>query len=438
MVMTNAITEKSIKLKDIKFDTNIYPRKTHDPSLVQKYFDCLEQIEAKHNYIAVSEDMTLLDGRHRHLAYLKKYENDGQDADLTVFVYPVISDQDKFAKSIELNNAHGCQLSDKDKARCAEDLFLKYHYSLDEIARQISVRKARVTEWTKALREAEEKRQNETIFDMYLACYTEDEIAEKVGISHDSVGRKIEDLRKSFPGTNSVKLSQYDDPDFQVPLYTVWSFGRKTNEVNHFGNSEQRILDNLLYLYTKPYDIILDPFAGGGATVDVCKNRLRRYFVSDRKPITERKDDIRLLDICKELPGLNRRWSEVTLTYLDPPYWKQAEGKYSKDSDDLANMSLEDFTVKLSGVIKAISEKQSKGVIAMLMQPTQWNAPGREIQDHVIDLINAVGNKRLKLEYRISCPYSSEQCTPQQVIWAKENKKLLVISRELIIWRLNG
>ena len=34
----------------------------------------------------------------------------------------------------------------------------------------------------------------------------------------------------------------------------------------------------------KSFDIVLDPFAGGGATIDVCKKRLRRYCVSDRKP----------------------------------------------------------------------------------------------------------------------------------------------------------
>jgi hypothetical protein len=160
-------------------------------------------------------------------------------------------------------------------------------------------------------------------------------------------------LPKSFPGTSWVKLANFEldrndkgeeQPDstgWKRPLYNVWSFAKKSSNVEHFGNSEQRILENLLYLYTEPFDIVLDPFAGGGSTIDVCKRRLRRYWVSDRKPIVEREQEIRQLDIAQNLPPLHNRWSDVTLTYLDPPYWRQAAGKYSDDAEDLGNMPLD-------------------------------------------------------------------------------------------------
>lgn len=241
---------------------------------------------------------------------------------------------------------------------------------------------------------------------------------------------------ESFPKSSKVQAN-FQDTEFETPLYNIWNFAKKTNEVSHFGNSEQRIVENLLYLYTEPFDIVVDPFAGGGSTIEVCKKRLRRYWVSDRKPIVERENEIRKLDIVDELPPLNKRWSEVTLTYLDPPYWKQAEGQYSNDAADLANMPLEDFTRKLASVVTRIASRQSKGVIALLIQPTQWKAEGREVVDHIIDLVKTVnGNKNLRLEYRISCPYTTQQCTPQQVEWAKANRKLLVLTRELIVWRV--
>ena len=44
----------------------------------------------------------------------------------------------------------------------------------------------------------------------------------------------------------------------------------------------------------------------------------------------------------------------------------------------------------------------------------------------MVDIVNRVNPKRLTLETRISCPYSTEQYNPQQAEWAKANKELLV------------
>jgi hypothetical protein len=51
--------------------------------------------------------------------------------------------------------------------------------------------------------------------------------------------------------------------DFDVPIYNVWKQQTKSEGSKHFGNSEAKWLDNLLYLYTKPFDVVVDPFAGG-------------------------------------------------------------------------------------------------------------------------------------------------------------------------------
>jgi len=58
--------------------------------------------------------------------------------------------------------------------------------------------------------------------------------------------------------------AEYALEDDSIPKFTVWSFGSKTNKIGHFGNSEQTIVDWLLYLYTEPFSVVVDPFAGGG------------------------------------------------------------------------------------------------------------------------------------------------------------------------------
>jgi DNA modification methylase len=189
-------------------------------------------------------------------------------------------------------------------------------------------------------------------------------------------------------------------------------------------------------MFTQPFDIVVDPFGGGGSTIEVCKKRLRRYWVSDRLPIIER-NDIRQYDILDGSPPLHKRWSDVALLYLDPPYWKQAEGKYSKDEQDLANMSLETFYDSLAAFVKDCAGKMKAGShVALLIQPTQWKNGDKRVTDHVIDLIVKLSGGNLNYKMRIACPYESQQCTAQQVEWAKQNRQVLMINRELIIWEV--
>jgi hypothetical protein len=220
--------------------------------------------------------------------------------------------------------------------------------------------------------------------------------------------------------------------DFTPSIYNIWKQQEKTNGSSHFGNSEVRWVDNLLYLYTKPFDVVLDPFAGGGSTIDICKRRFRRYMVSDRKPIVEREKEIRKHDL-KDGVLKPPQWKDVKLVYLDPPYWIQAEGQYSNDADDLGNQSLEDFTKNLARIINEYAKKISDAYIALIIQPTQWKAPERQFTDHVGDMLRLV---KLPVDMRYSVPYESQQCTAQMVDWAKENKRCLVLSREIVVWRV--
>ena len=250
--------------------------------------------------------------------------------------------------------------------------------------------------------------------------------------SHARVGVCLTNLTESFQEKLSVRFT-FSESDFTPPIYNVWKKQTKSNQVSHFGNTESQWLDNLLYLYTDPFDVVVDPFAGGGSTIDVCKARGRRYFVSDRKPIIEREHEIRAQDIVESGLPKPPMWKDVKLVYLDPPYWKQAENQYSKDPTDLANMDLETFNKTLSSLICQFSKKLYPGShVALIIQPTQWKSPGRHFTDHVGDMLRGVN---LPVEMRYSVPYESQQCTAQMVNWAKENKHCLVLTREIVVWR---
>lgn len=421
----------TVQVVDVQVREDLYPRLQRNPALVQRYAQNLDELPP----IEVNQHNILIDGWHR----LTAHRSAGVET-IRVTVTETASELELFALAIRRNAAHGWQLEERDKKSAAIRLYAAgTGMNHAEIAAALSVSRRSVqsylTDVDRQLREERKQR----IFDLWLACHTTEEICERVQVGNATVSRETEVCSdvEALPIRNKV-LATFSDSDWTPPLYNVWSYGKSSNSVEHFGKSEQRILENLLYLYTEPFDIVVDPFAGGGSTIDVCKRRSRRYWASDRKPIVERESEIRRLDVAAELPPLNKRWSDVRLTYLDPPYWRQAAGRYSDDAADLANMELGQFTETLAGIVKGIGRKQSAGVIALLIQPTQWHAPEHRYTDHVTDLIKAVGNDRVRVEYRISCPYPTEQYQPQLVTWAKENKQLLVLTRELIVWRVNG
>ncbi len=428
-----AQTLTTLKLSDIVFDEGLYPRVNgHDPETVQTYARDMEQIEAWGKFISVNADNILLDGRHRMLAY-KKLADGKEDTEIQVFRYAVQSPLESFRLACFLQDK-GKSLSNDDRVAGAKRLYALGDQSQKEIAKSLGVSQSTVANWLSRTLKEEKERKRDKAFSLWLACNTQEEIAEAVDLSQSAINEWTKDF---------IKISEDDKvinpPDFDPPIYNVWKQQTKTAGVSHFGNSEVRWLDNLLYLYTQPADIIVDPFAGSGSTIDLCKKRQRRYWVSDRKPIVEREHEIRKHDLVSDagvqMPPVPR-WKDVKLVYLDPPYWIQAQGQYSQDPSDLANMPLDQFNETLAGIIHAFAKKLKNGephYIALIIQPTQWKVPDRQFVDHVGDMLRMV---KLPVDMRFSVPYESQQCNAQMVEWAKASRKCLVLTRELVVWRV--
>jgi DNA modification methylase len=428
---------KTIPVSDVVFRQDLYPRIETSAVTVQKYAEDLSVLPP----IEVNQHKELIDGWHRWTAHKKA----GVES-IPCVVTTTESESEFLELAIERNAKHGLQLSQTDKEKYAGRLysaFLASRPSIEEreaykgrLAKLFSVSTKSISRWTSRDEKEYQRELEKTAFEMWMLCSTQEEIVRRVGWSE---GKVVDFLRKrqlsisEQTATPEYTRAHHADEGFQVPIYNVWKQQEKTTGSDHFGNSDVRWVDNLLYLYTQPFDIVVDPFAGGGSTIDICKKRFRRYWVSDRKPVPEREHQIRNHDLTSGIPMLPR-WQDVKLVYLDPPYWKQAEGKYSNDSADLANMPLEKFTETLAGIINSFAKKLKPGaMIALLLQPTQWKAPERQYTDHVADMIRAI---KLPINMRVQCPYESQQCTAQMVEWAKQNRKLLVISRELVIWRV--
>lgn len=416
-----------IAVSDVVWREDLYPRSAPIPSRIQQYATCIELLPP----IEINQDNELIDGYHRWTAHKK------MELEVIRAVVTLTTSDAELDRLMARRNADGrVQLTQAEKKSKA----LKWYQGLEDdkqaIADDLKVSLRTVKRWLSRRDKDLKDERNRKIAEMWLACYTEEEIAKEVHLSQPAIHAAAEELSEDDTWQKLIIFSDYRDPKWKPPLYDVWKAQKKSNETSWPGNSEAQWFDNLLYMYTEPFDIVVDPFGGGGSSIDICKQRLRRYWVSDRKPAEERRD-IRQWDVLDGTPPLHKRWGDVKLLYLDPPYWKQAEGKYSQDDQDLANMDLERFYSVLTDFVRECVTKMHSGAhIALLIQPTQWKAPGRQVIDHIVDLIAHLQDAPMRYVRRIVCPYGSQQCTPQQVEWAKENRNVLVISRELIVWQV--
>lgn len=440
-----------VKVSEIVFRDDLYPRIQTSAVTVQKYAEDLDVLPP----IEVNQHNELIDGWHRWTAH-KKAEADT----IPVVVTVTESDSELLELAIERNAAHGLQLSQEDKRDMARRIYgmtplAEQGEKKKKLAKILSVSERAVQLWLSRIDKDNREKREAAIARLWFSCLPQDEIAQAVGMSRQGVAKitqQVESFRFVAESGECYEIENEEDrleelrrrheaaanhaTDFEPPLYNVWKQQERTPGSAHFGNSEVRWVDNLLYLYTKPFDVVVDPFAGGGSTIDVCRKRFRRYFVSDRKPVVEREKEIRQHDIADGLPPLHKGlWKDVGLIYLDPPYWKQAEGEYSDAPTDLGNMLLDDFTVTLAEFIHRFAEKLNGAHIALMLQPTQWRAPERRFTDHVADILRAVN---LPVKMRVSVPYESQQCTAQMVDWAKANREILVLTREIIVWEASG
>jgi len=73
------------------------------------------------------------------------------------------------------------------------------------------------------------------LYDIWLACYTDDEIAELLSEPRKTINDKTKDMAnlENFPISPKL-LSQYQDVDWQPQLYDIWNFAKNTNNTKHW------------------------------------------------------------------------------------------------------------------------------------------------------------------------------------------------------------
>ena len=193
------------------------------------------------------------------------------------------------------------------------------------------------------------------------------------------------DFTRNEQGSNSRKLicEQIEviknsiaeiDIEEEIPLVeatTFWDFPKQSYGLTPKGNNKYAgvtpalIIYNMLWRYTDPGDLVVDPMCGSGTTIDVCKAENRRAIGYDIH--ATRKDIIK--NDARKIPLED---NSVDMVFIDSPYGDNI--KYNEEPKNIGNISSEseEFYDELEKVMEESHRILKEGKVLGWLIGDQW------------------------------------------------------------------
>jgi len=152
---------------------------------------------------------------------------------------------------------------------------------------------------------------------------------------------------------------------------TLWDYPRQSYGKNKKGDNKYPgvtpafIIWNLIQRYTQPGDLVVDPMAGSGTTLDVCKEEGRRCICYDIAP--PRPDIIQ--NDSRKIPLDD---NSVDMIFVDSPYSNNI--RYNDHPDCIGKISCEDdrFYNELEKVMSECHRILKPGKVLGWLIGDQW------------------------------------------------------------------
>lgn len=217
---------------------------------------------------------------------------------------------------------------------------------------------------------------------------------------------------------------------FKPTPYDVWSFRHDpAYGVPHPGSIPPAIIAHTLHYFTAPGDLVVDPMAGGGTTLDVCAAMGRRCLAYDLAPV---RPDVRPHDVRDGLPP---ETAGCQLIFADPPYHTMLARRYPEPG--LAESHFLNWIAFLQEFSRiAFLQLRPGGHIALLLaNQTERDLPrAHGYIDHAFLGYQALLTAGFVPVRRISCPMAGGHL-PQQVRRARDEGRMLGLVRDLLVMR---
>jgi DNA modification methylase len=188
---------------------------------------------------------------------------------------------------------------------------------------------------------------------------------QKLKESKDAINKEMAGIKNSKAET---------DIEEEIPLIeatTFWDFPRQSYGLTPKGNNKYAgvtpalIIYNMIWRYTDPGDLVVDPMCGSGTTIDVCKEEKRGVIGYD---IHSTRPDI-IKNDARQIPLED---NSVDMVFIDSPYGDNI--RYNTEPKNIGNISSEseEFYDELEKVMKESHRILKDGKVLGWLIGDQW------------------------------------------------------------------
>lgn len=443
----------NLALAAVEWDPKIYPRARWSTATVERYAEAIGAGDQFPPLVLERGTNRLLDGKHRLEAYKR-----AEVAEVAVEWHVVPEGMSPKRYAATLSARHGDRMSNADlKALAIEEAEADPKgFDLKAFVKDMGIGQATVYDWVGHILSREREERQAKALRLSMLGWTQQEIAELLDVARTTITADVRnsesvkaDIRRLASErverheiarrfnlapalVEAVTLGGLDDETrmkklgIKIQPYDVWQFAGCHDLMgdSHPGRIPGELATHVLYFYTKPGDLVVDPMAGSGTMLDACLlmgRKARGYDIDLR----HERIDVEQHDLSAGWPDSVAR---AKLVFWDPPYFAKMDSAYADgsvsrlDPGGYLQFFAKQFT-RLHGAARPGT------TLAFLMSDYDDDDGGIFLWDYA-DLLRDAG---WALARQIQCPLPTQQVHPDIVGKFRQSRRLARLGRYLLI-----